>query len=159
MAIEIERKFLVAGDFSKDVIRQERFVQGYICSQPGRTVRVRIAGEKGFLTIKGPSNEKGLSRYEFEQVLPLVDAEELFLLCEPGAIEKVRHWAVVEGKTWEVDVFRGANEGLVLAEIELMSEDESFTIPIWIGEEVTGNRNYYNSMLTKNPYSLWKENL
>ncbi len=159
MAIEIERKFLVKGDFSKDVIRQERFVQGYICSQPGRTVRIRIAGEEGFLTIKGPSNNKGISRYEFEERLSLTDAEALFLLCEPGAIEKVRHWAIIDKHTWEIDVFQGANEGLILAEIELKSEDESFALPSWIGTEVTGNRSYYNSMLTKNPYSLWKDNI
>lgn len=148
--LEIERKFLVAGDFRTNVVRSERFVQGYICAQPEKTVRVRLVGEKGFLTIKGPSDEKGLSRYEFEREIPLADAEELFKLCEPGVIEKVRHW-VKEGKhTWEVDVFSGANEGLILAELELSSEDESFDIPFWIGQEVTGDRRYYNSVLAKN---------
>lgn len=157
MATEIERKFLVKGDFSQQVISSQRIVQGYICSQPGRTVRVRIRGEKGFLTIKGASDEKGLSRYEFEQEIPLSDAEELLKLCEPGTIDKVRHLIPIEQHIWEVDVFHGANEGLVLAEIELSSEDEPFKLPEWLGVEVSGDRRYYNSMLTKNPYSHWKQ--
>lgn len=155
--LEIERKYIVAGDFLPDVIRSERFRQGYISSQPGKTVRVRIAGEKGWLTIKGPSLDGGLSRYEFEQELSLRDAEELFALCEPGAIEKTRHWAIIDGHTWEIDLFHGANEGLLLAEIELVSTDESFTLPAWVGKEVTGDRRYYNSMLTQHPYKDWKE--
>lgn len=155
MATEIERKFLVKGDFSKEVISSQRIVQGYICSQPGRTVRVRIHGEKGFLTIKGPSDDKGLSRYEFEQEIPLADAEQLLKLCEPGAIDKVRHLVPIGQHVWEVDVFHGANEGLVMAEIELSSEDEPFEKPAWLGEEVSGDRRYYNSMLTKAPYSQW----
>ena len=154
--MEIERKFLVRGDFSRDVSKAERIVQGYICSQPGRTVRIRIYGEEGFLTIKGSSNDKGLSRYEFEQKIPLADAEKLLELCEPGAIDKVRHLVPHEGHLWEVDVFHGANEGLVMAEIELGSEDEAFDKPEWLGEEVSGDRRYYNSMLTKHPYSEWK---
>lgn len=155
MATEIERKFIVKGDFSKEVCDSQRIVQGYICSQPGRTVRIRIRGEKGFLTIKGPSDDKGLSRYEFEQEIPLPDAEQLLTLCESGAIDKVRHLVRVGKHTWEVDVFHGANEGLVMAEIELASEDEPFEKPDWIGEEVSGDRRYYNSMLTKEPYSQW----
>lgn len=155
MATEIERKFIVKGDFSKDVCNSQRIVQGYICSQPGRTVRIRIRGEKGFLTIKGPSDDKGLSRYEFEQEIPLPDAEQLLTLCEPGVIDKVRHLVRAGKHTWEVDVFHGANEGLVMAEIELASEDEPFEKPDWIGEEVSGDRRYYNSMLTKEPYSQW----
>lgn len=155
MATEIERKFIVKGDFSKEVCDSQRIVQGYICSQPGRTVRIRIRGEKGFLTIKGPSDDKGLSRYEFEQEIPLPDAEQLLTLCEPGVIDKVRHLVRAGKHTWEVDVFHGANEGLVMAEIELASEDEPFEKPDWIGEEVSGDRRYYNSMLTKEPYSQW----
>ncbi|RHU29309.1 CYTH domain-containing protein [Parabacteroides sp. TM07-1AC] len=155
MATEIERKFIVKGDFSADVFDSQRIVQGYICSEPGRTVRVRIRGEKGFLTIKGPSDEKGLSRYEFEQEVPLADAEQLLKLCEPGAIDKVRHLVRAGKHIWEVDVFHGANEGLVMAEIELASEDEVFEKPEWIGEEVSGDRRYYNSMLTKEPYTGW----
>lgn len=155
MATEIERKFIVRGDFSADVFDAQRIVQGYICSQPGRTVRVRIRGEKGFLTIKGASDEKGLSRYEFEQEIPLADAEQLLKLCEPGAIDKVRHLVRVGRHIWEVDVFHGANEGLVMAEIELASEEEVFEKPDWVGEEVSGDRRYYNSMLTKEPYTRW----
>lgn len=157
MATEIERKFLVTGDFSREADRAERIVQGYICSQPGRTVRIRIRGKEGFLTIKGPSTDDGLSRYEFERPVPLADAEALFKLCEPGAIEKVRNWVRVGTHTWEVDVFHGANEGLVLAEIELASPDEVFEKPDWIGKEVTGDRRYYNSTLTKRPYGEWHE--
>lgn len=159
MATEIERKFLVTGDFSREIYRAERIVQGYICSLPGRTVRIRIRGTEGFLTIKGPSTDDGLSRYEFERPLSLADAEALFKLCEPGAIEKVRNWVRVGTHTWEVDVFHGANEGLILAEIELASPGESFEKPDWAGKEVTGDRRYYNSMLTKHPYQEWnKEN-
>ena len=157
MSLEIERKFLVTGDFSRQVTSAQRIVQGYICSQPGRTVRIRIRGEEGFLTIKGASDEKGLSRYEFEQKIPLADAEELLKLCEPGAIDKVRNLVPAGKHTWEVDVFHGDNEGLVLAEIELESEDEPFGRPEWIGQEVSGDRRYYNSMLTKHPYREWKE--
>lgn len=156
MATEIERKFIVEGDFSADVYDSQRIVQGYICSQPGRTVRVRIRGEKGYLTIKGPSDAKGFSRYEFEREIPLADAEQLLTLCEPGAIDKVRHLVRAGQHTWEVDVFHGANEGLIMAEIELASEDEPFDKPAWIGKEVSGDRRYYNSMLTKQPYSGWK---
>ena len=155
MATEIERKFLDTGDFSRQVTSAQRIVQGYICSQPGRTVRVRIRGEEGFLTIKGASDEKGLSRYEFEQKIPLADAEELLKLCEPGAIDKMRNLVPAGKHTWEIDVFHGENEGLILAEIELASEDEPFERPDWIGQEVSGDRRYYNSMLTKHPYKQW----
>ena len=155
MATEIERKFLVTVEFSRQVISAQRIVQGYICSQPGRTVRVRIRGEEGFLTIKGASDEKGLSRYEFEQKIPLADAEELLKLCEPGAIDKMRNLVPAGKHTWEIDVFHGENEGLILAEIELASEDEPFERPDWIGQEVSGDRRYYNSMLTKHPYKQW----
>ena len=153
MALEIERKFLVSGDFMPEVASCTRIVQGYICSQPGRTVRIRIRGEKGYITIKGASDEKGLSRYEFEKEILLADAEQLLKLCEPGAIDKERY-LVPKGKhTWEVDVFHGANEGLILAEIELSSEDEPFEKPTWLGKEVSGDRRYYNSMLTKHPFN------
>lgn len=111
MSLEIERKFLVTGDFSRQVTSAQRIVQGYICSQPGRTVRVRIRGEEGFLTIKGASDEKGLSRYEFEQKIPLADAEELLKLCEPGAIDKVRNLVPAGKHTWEVDVSTATTRG------------------------------------------------
>ena len=155
MAIEIERKFLVAGDFMPETVGSTRIVQGYICSQPGRTVRVRVRGEKGFLTVKGASDEKGLSRQEFEWQIPLADAERLMTLCELGVIEKERYLVPHGGHTWEVDVFHGANEGLMLAEIELSSEDEPFERPSWLGKEVTGDRRYYNSTLTKQPFNKW----
>ncbi|MCC8154984.1 MAG: CYTH domain-containing protein [Tannerellaceae bacterium] len=155
MALEIERKFLVKGEFMTDVQSASRIVQGYICSVPGRTVRIRISDQKAFLTIKGPSTDDGLSRYEFEQAIPVPDAEELLKLCEPGVIDKVRHYAKIENHIWEIDVFHGDNEGLIMAEIELSNPDEPFRKPLWLGEEVTGDRRYYNSMLTKYPYSAW----
>src|SRR5574344_172107 len=155
MAIEIERKFLVKGDFTKGVCESERIVQGYICSTPGRTVRVRIRGKAGFLTIKGPSDEKGLSRYEFEQQISLSDANQLMKLCESGVIDKVRNLVHCGKRVWEIDVFHGANEGLIIAEIELGSENEPFEKPDWLGEEVSGDRRYYNSMLIAHPYSEW----
>ena len=155
MAIEIERKFLVKGDFSKQVSKSERIMQGYICSQTGRTVRIRIRGEEGFLSINGASDENGLSRYEFEQKIPPADAEELLKLCEPGIIDKVRNLVPVGKHTWEVYVFHGYNEGLIYADIDLDSEDEPFERPDWVGHEVSGDRRYYNSMLTKYPYKQW----
>ncbi|OAV68562.1 hypothetical protein Barb6XT_00918 [Bacteroidales bacterium Barb6XT] len=151
--LEIERKYKVKGDFRKDVVRSSLMKQGYLSSCPERAVRIRIAGGKGYLTIKGASDEKGISRYEFEQELSLADAENLYALCEPGSIEKERHWVTSGSHTWEVDVFHGANEGLVLAEIELEAEDEQFALPDWIGEEVTGDERYYNAMLAKHPHN------
>lgn len=157
MAIEIERKFLVCGDFMADVYQSEPIKQGYICSKKGKTVRVRIRGEQGYLTIKGPSDEKRMSRYEFEIPLGMEDAEQLFALCGRKALDKVRHLAKVGDHVWEIDVFKGANEGLVVAEIELGSEEEPFEKPSWLGKEVTEDPRYYNSMLTKHPYSEWKD--
>jgi len=153
--MEIERKFLVKGDFEKDVFERKRIVQGYICAEPERSVRVRVQGDKGFLTIKGASNEKGWSRYEFEQPIALTDAEELLKLCLPGIIDKVRHLIRVRNHLWEVDVFQGDNEGLIVAEIELSSEDEIFELPSWAGKEVTGDAKYYNAMLSQKPFNLW----
>lgn len=158
MATEIERKFLVKGDFNQQVVSSQRIVQGYICSHPDRTVRIRICGKKGYLTIKGSSDEKGLSRYEFEQEIPLSDAEILLKLCEPGVIDKIRHLIPIGSHIWEVDVFHGDNEGLILAEIELTSEEDSFELPEWLDIEVSGDRRYYNSMLAKYPYSQWGKN-
>lgn len=156
MHTEIERKFLVTNnDFIKEAYAVRRIVQGYICSTPGRTVRVRIGSEKGFLTIKGPSDEKGLSRYEFEQEIPLEDAEQLIKLCEPGIIDKVRYLVEAGKHVFEVDVFHGENEGLIIAEVELNSEDEIFEHPHWLGQEVSGDRRYYNSMLTRHPFTKW----
>jgi CYTH domain-containing protein len=156
--IEIERKFRVSGDFLGEVAYSRRITQGYICAEQGRSVRVRISGDEAFLTIKGPSDEKFRSRYEFEQKIPVADAVELMKLCATGIIDKVRHYIPKGEHIWEVDVFHGDNEGLVMAEIELQSEDETFDKPSWIGEEVTADRRYYNSMLSQIPYNQWKTN-
>ena len=149
MAQEIERKFLVSGEFKSLATSHSRIVQGYISSARGRTVRVRIRDDKGYLTIKGASNASGTSRYEWEKELPLAEAEELMKLCEPGIIDKTRY-LVRSGKL----VF-GENEGLVVAEVELESEEESFVKPDFIGKEVTGDVRYYNSQLMKKPYKTW----
>ena len=157
MALEIERKFLVAGEYKSLAVSHSRITQGYISSASGRTVRVRIRGDKGYLTIKGPSALGGLSRFEWEKEIPVSEAESLMAICEPGVIDKTR-WLVPAGDgvhTWEVDEFHGVNEGLVVAEIELHSEDDVFEKPEWLGEEVTGDRRYYNSMLTKRPFRTW----
>ena len=156
MAQEIERKFLVKDDSFKELAFSfSRIAQGYICSTRGRTVRVRIRDDKGYLTIKGPAGENGLSRYEWEKELPLAEAQELMKLCESGMIDKVRYLVQCGKHVYEVDEFHGDNEGLVVAEIELASEDESFEKPDFIGEEVTGVVKYYNSFLMKFPYSKW----
>ena len=156
MAQEIERKFLVKDDSFKELAFSfSRIAQGYICSTRGRTVRVRIRDDKGYLTIKGPAGENGLSRYEWETELPLAEAQELMKLCEPGMIDKVRYLVQCGKHVYEVDEFYGDNEGLVVAEIELSSEDESFEKPDFIGEGVTGIVKYYNSFLMKFPYSKW----
>jgi len=158
MALEIERKFLVAGEYKSLATSHSRIVQGYICSQQGRTVRVRLRGEKGYLTIKGPSMRGGLSRYEFEKEITLDEALSLLRLCEPGIIDKVR-WLVPAGKhTYEVDEFAGDNAGLVVAEIELSSEDEPFERAPFLGKEVTGDRRYYNSSLRVQPFKTWGVN-
>ena len=157
MALEIERKFLVLDtSFKHEAFSSSHIRQGYICSGHGRTVRIRIRDTRAYITIKGPSLNGGLSRYEFEQEIPLADAEHLMLLCEPGIIDKTR-WLVTSGRhTFEVDEFHGDNDGLVIAEVELGSEDEAFQKPAFIGQEVTGDRRYYNSHLSRKPYRLWK---
>lgn len=153
MAKEIERKFLVSGEFRQDSPESYRIMQGYICSDPDRTVRVRVRGDKGFLTIKGRGSEDGLSRYEWEKEIPVAEAVELMALCVSGVIDKTRYLVPFGKHTYEVDVFHGANEGLVLAEIELSDEQEAFEKPSWLGEEVTGDVRYYNSMLSLHPFS------
>lgn len=155
MGREIERKFLVKGDFANQATACHRLVQGYLCADPHRSVRVRISNNQGFLTIKGPTNQRGWSRYEFEQPLLLHDAEELLQLCMPGLIDKIRYEVPYGGLLWEVDVFGGDNEGLVVAELELASEDDVFDCPEWVGDEVTGDTRYYNAMLAKHPYAAW----
>ena len=159
--IEIERKFLVTGDFKPLAVSSSHIAQGYIASGNGRTVRVRIRDDKGFLTIKGPSNQAGLARFEWEKEIPREEAEALMSICEPGIIEKTR-WLVPadDGRhTWEVDVFEGENEGLVMAEIELRSEDDTFKKPHFIGKEVTGDRRFYNSHMRRFPFKLWKDDI
>jgi CYTH domain-containing protein len=157
MALEIERKFLVKDESYKLMaFSSSRIAQGYICSARGRTVRVRIRNEKGYLTIKGPSEEGGLSRYEWEKEIPLEEAKELMKICEPGMIDKTRYLVASGNHTFEVDEFYGDNEGLVIAEVELKHENESFEKPSFIGEEVTGIVKYYNSFLMKCPYKDWK---
>lgn len=156
--MEIERKFLVRGDdYKRCAHKSYRIRQGYISSGQGRTVRVRIRDNQGFLTIKGPSLDGGLSRYEFEKEITLDEAEHLMQLCEPGTIDKTRYLVKSGQHVFEVDEFYGDNEGLVMAEVELSSADEPFEKPDFIEKEVTGDRRYYNSHLRKNPYKLWKE--
>ncbi len=155
MANEIERKFLVKGDFKADAVDALRITQGYLSSVPERTVRVRIKGDKGYLTIKGIGNESGASRYEWEQEIPVSDVKALLELCEPGVIDKTRYHVNSAAHMFEVDEFYGDNEGLTVAEVELESEDEAFEKPSWLGDEVTGEVRYYNSMLMKTPFSEW----
>ena len=158
MAQEIERKFLVLDpSYKHEAFSSSHIRQGYICSERGRTVRIRIRDTKAYITIKGPSVDNGLSRYEFEQEIPLNDAEQLMQLCEPGIIDKTR-WLVKSGlHTFEVDEFFGDNEGLVMAEVELKSIDDIPVIPHFIGKEVTGDRRYYNSQLRQHPYREWNK--
>lgn len=155
MAQEIERKFLVVGDFKSSAVKQTRITQGYLSSVPERTVRVRVKGDKGFITIKGIGDESGASRYEWEKNIPVQEVEELLRICEPGVIDKTRFLVEYGGMTWEVDEFHGENEGLIVAEVELDSADQEFEKPEWLGEEVTGQVKYYNSMLMKTPYTRW----
>ena len=156
MALEIERKFLVLDDsYKHEAFSKSHIQQGYICSERGRTVRIRIRNERAYITIKGPSLNGGLSRYEFEQEIPLDDARKLLTLCDPGIIDKTR-WLVKAGNhTFEVDEFHGDNDGLVVAEVELSAEDEAFEKPHFIGKEVTGDRRYYNSQLRRTPFKTW----
>lgn len=159
MEQEIERKFLVkCQSFKEDAFKAVRIVQGYLCSAPGRTVRIRIKGDSGFITVKGAGNASGAARFEWEKEITALEAESLLGLAEPGIIDKVRFLVKdADGiHTWEVDEFHGENEGLTVAEVELSYEDEPFGRPGWLGEEVTGDPKYYNSMLTKNPYKNWK---
>ena len=158
MNIETEKKFLVQDDgYKVQAVRSYRIRQGYLAHDSGRTVRVRIRDDKGFLTIKGPSIVSG-SRPEWEKEISLQDAEELFLLCKPGSVDKTR-WIVPAsgqaGRYFEVDEFNGENEGLVMAEIELGSPDEPFERPSWLGEEVTDDRRYYNGYLAEHPFKTW----
>lgn len=156
MALEIERKYLVYSDRYKSIAsKQFRITQGYLSSNPERTVRIRIKGDNAYITIKGIANSSGLTRFEWEKEIPIAEAEELLALCEPGAIDKTRfevRWGL---HTIEIDEFYGDNQGLTVAEVELASEDDLFEKPDWLVKEVTGDHRYYNSELSKRPYRTW----
>ena len=147
--MEIEHKYLVSGEFKHLASEVTHIVQGYISDEPERTVRIRVRNDQAFITIKGKSSASGLSRYEWEKEIPLTEAQELLALCLPGTIDKHRYLINYEGHTWEVDEFHGVLEGLVLAELEVETEDTQFSLPPFIGREVTGDKRYYNSQLRK----------
>lgn len=156
MAQEIERKFLVKSDnFKKESFKETKIVQGFLSTVPERTVRIRIKGNQGFITVKGIGNASGTSRFEWEKEISVEDAKDLLKISEPGVIDKTRFNVKSGGHTFEVDEFYGENNGLTVAEVELDAENEDFIKPKWLGEEVTGQVKYYNSMLMKNPYKDW----
>ena len=152
---EIERKFLVKGSFREQATQSFRITQGYLNSHPERSVRIRIKGDKGCLTIKGIGDESGVKRMEWEREIDLEDAQTLLKICEPGVIDKTRYIVPAGQHAFEVDEFYGDNEGLVLAEVELEREDEAFEKPDWLGKEVTGDEQYYNARLKQKPYKTW----
>lgn len=154
--LEIERKYLVKSlDFIQEAKSTKRITQGFLNTNPERTVRVRISGKEAFITVKGISNKSGTTRMEWEQKILLKDAQKLLEICEPGMIDKTRYEVLFRNYLFEVDVFHGENEGLIIAEIELSHEDESFEKPQWLGEEVTGDNRYYNSQLSKISFNKW----
>ncbi|RMB56438.1 CYTH domain-containing protein [Dokdonia sinensis] len=153
---EIERKFLVNSDaFKLGAHTSTRIRQGYLSTDPARTVRVRTRGKKAYLTIKGKSNVSGTTRVEVEEEIAFAKAETLLTLCLPGIIDKTRYEVKAGKHVWEIDEFYGANQGLTIAEIELATEEEDFIKPSWLGAEVTGENKYYNSQLSLKPFSLW----
>ncbi|SCY29081.1 CYTH domain-containing protein [Nonlabens sp. Hel1_33_55] len=152
---EIERKFLIKNTEFLEDMNGFKIVQGYLSNDPKRNVRVRIKGDLAFITIKGMSNESGLSRFEWEKEIDVKEAEELLKLCLPGVIEKTRYEIASGDHTFEVDIFEGENKGLIIAEVELKSEDEAFEKPEWLGDEVTGDVRYYNSYLSTQPFAAW----
>ncbi|MDZ8120453.1 CYTH domain-containing protein [Pontiella agarivorans] len=154
MAVEIERKFLVVSDaWKSSVVESSICRQGYLVTDPKKTVRVRVMGDQGFLTVKGATD--GFSRMEFEYEIDLADANYMLMLCEQ-LVEKTRHYIEHDGLTWELDVFEGLNAGLVMAEVELESETQHFEKPVWAGEEVSEDERYFNGYLSKHPFSQWK---
>jgi CYTH domain-containing protein len=156
MSLEIERKFLVKNEsFKNSAFKKSYIKQGFLNSNKERTVRVRIIDDKAFLTVKGKSNVAGTIRFEWEKEIPVKDAQELMLLTEKTVIEKHRFYVKSNQHTFEVDVFLGENQGLIVAEVELSSENENFTKPSWIDKEVTGKIKYYNSSLSNTPFKLW----
>jgi len=155
MGLEIERKFLIKNeDWKKSIQKQYTIKQGYLNTDPDRTVRIRIKGSKGILTIKGKTVKATRPEYEYE--IPLKDAEEMIEFCEKPIIEKTRYIVEHQNKIWEIDIFGGENEGLIIAEIELDDENETFKIPDWIGTEVTTDTRYYNSNLSNTPFKQWQ---
>jgi len=155
--IEIERKFLItSSEFKTQSFKNTRIIQGYLNSNPERTVRVRVKGDKGFLTIKGLGNESGATRFELEKEISIPEAMALFNLCEKGTIDKIRYEIKVGNHIYEVDEFLGENSGLYIAEIELSQENEPFIKPEWLGQEVTKDSRYYNAYISQNPYTNWK---
>ena len=156
MALEIERKFLVTDDSYKAMaFSSDRIAQGHLCREGGNSTRVRVRGDKGYLTIKGPSMDGGLSRFEWEKEIPENEAWELLKLCHGGIIDKTRHLVKCGNHTFEVDEFHGDNDSLVVAEVELENADETFERPPFLGKEVTGDKRYYNSSLTRFPFKCW----
>ena len=160
MALEIERKFLVTDDSYKAMaFHSDRIAQGYLCREGGNSARVRVRGDKGYITVKGPSKDNGLSRFEWEKEITANEALELIQLCHGGIIDKTRYLVEYGNHIFEVDEFHGENAGLVIAEVELGSIDESFEKDPFLGTEVTGDKRYNNSSLTRIPYSLWKDKI
>jgi len=156
--IEIERKYLVNDDSYKDLAHKATpIVQGFLNTHPDRTVRIRISGQQAWITVKGRSNEEGTERFEWEHPVEVGDAQELIPLCESGVIHKTRYEVLHHGQRFEVDEFHQDNTGLTLAELELESSDTPVEKPAWLGDEVTGDVRYYNSQLSKQPYTTWKE--
>lgn len=156
MLQEIERKFKVKNDaYKAEAVKVVRITQGYLSSVPERTVRIRLKDEEAFITIKGATNDRGTTRFEWEKSISVSEALQLLSLCEQGVIDKRRYIVPVGKYTFEVDEFYGDNEGLVMAEIELPDENATFTKPDWLGEEVTGDGRYYNAMLVKKPFKHW----
>ena len=155
--IEIERKFLITSNaFKTEAFKNARITQGFLNTDKERTVRVRLKGDLGFITVKGVSTNNGLSRFEWEKEISKQDAKSLLKLCEPTIIDKIRYEVKAENHIFEIDEFFGENEGLVIAEIELEDENETFKKPKWLGNEVTGSIKYYNSQLSKQPFNSWK---
>jgi CYTH domain-containing protein len=156
MMIEIERKFLVTSDvFKAESFKKTRITQGFLSTDPERVVRVRVKGNQGFLTIKGLSNTTGTSRFEWEKEIKLEEAESLLKICKKGVIDKTRYEVKVANHIYEIDDFFDDNKGLIIAEIELESEEETFEKPNWLGKEVTGDVKYYNSQLSIKPFNEW----
>ena len=155
--IEIERKFLVTTkDFKKEAKRKTRIIQGFLNTDKERTVRIRLRGNQGFITVKGMSSDDGVSRFEWEKEISETEAEALLKLCEKGVIEKIRHEVEIGNHIFEVDEFFGDNQGLIVAEVELDHVSETFEKPLWLGQEVTGDIKYYNSQLSQHPFNSWK---